>query len=161
MKRFSLLTIAAATMLLAGCDLMTEKTQPVDYVNNRIGNISHLLVPTYPTAHLPNSMLRMNPGHEEFTTDRMSGLPLNVPSHRQGTVLTMMPFAGDESVIKPHFGYRYDQEKTEPYRYSVLLDDFMIAVDYAPAAHSAIFSLTYEQTGGRYLQIRSIDHGEL
>ena len=161
MKRFSLLTIATATMLLAGCDLMTEKTQPVDYVNNRIGNISHLLVPTYPTAHLPNSMLRMNPGHEEFTTDRMNGLPLNVPSHRQGTVLNMMPFAGDESVIKPHFGYRYDQEKTEPYRYSVLLDDFMIAVDYAPAAHSAIFSLTYEQTGGRYLQIRANDHGEL
>ena len=160
MKRFSLLTIAAATALLAGCNLLTEKVEPVDYVNNRIGNISHLLVPTYPTAHLPNSMLRMNPGHEEFTTDRMNGLPLNVPSHRQGTVLTMMPFAGDESVIKPHFGYRYDQEKTEPYRYSVLLDDFMIAVDYAPAAHSAIFSCTYEQTGGRYIQLRT-NNGEL
>ena len=160
MKRFSLLTIAAATALLAGCNLLTEKVEPVDYVNNRIGNISHLLVPTYPTAHLPNSMLRMNPGHEEFTTDRMNGLPLNMPSHRQGSVLMMMPFAGDESVIKPHFGYRYDQEKTEPYRYSVLLDDFMIAVDYAPAEHSAIFSCTYEQTGGRYIQLRT-NNGEL
>ena len=147
-------------MLLAGCDLMTEKTQPVDYVNNRIGNISHLLVPTYPTAQLPNSMLRMNPDHNEFTTDRMGGLPLNVPSHRQGSVLMMMPFSGDESVIKPHFGYRYDQEKTEPYRYSVLLDDFMIAVDFAPAEHSAIFSCTFEQTGGRYIQLRTAG-GEL
>ena len=59
MKHFSLLTIAAATMLFAGCDLIADKAQPVDYVNNRIGNISHLLVPTYPTAQLPNSMLRM------------------------------------------------------------------------------------------------------
>ena len=147
-------------MLFAGCDLIADKTQPVDYVNNRIGNISHLLVPTYPTAQLPNSMLRMNPDHNEFTTDRMGGLPLNVPSHRQGSVLMMMPFSGDESVIKPHFGYRYDQEKTEPYRYSVLLDDFMIAVDFAPAEHSAIFSCTFEQTGGRYIQLRT-NGGEL
>ncbi len=160
MKHFSLLTIAAATILFAGCDLIADKAQPVDYVNNRIGNISHLLVPTYPTAQLPNSMLRMNPDHNEFTTDRMGGLPLNVPSHRQGSVLMMMPFSGDESVIKPHFGYRYDQEKTEPYRYSVLLDDFMIAVDFAPAEHSAIFSCTFEQTGGRYIQLRT-NGGEL
>ena len=147
-------------MLFAGCDLIADKAQPVDYVNNRIGNISHLLVPTYPTAQLPNSMLRMNPDHNEFTTDRMGGLPLNVPSHRQGSVLMMMPFSGDESVIKTHFGYRYDQEKTEPYRYSVLLDDFMIAVDFAPAEHSAIFSCTFEQTGGRYIQLRT-NGGEL
>ncbi|MBQ3196665.1 MAG: GH92 family glycosyl hydrolase [Alistipes sp.] len=160
MKRTLLLATAVVTTLLAGCDLITDKTQPVDYVNNRIGNISHLLVPTYPTAQLPNSMLRMNPDHNEFTTDRMGGLPLNVPSHRQGSVLMMMPFAGDESVIKPHFGYRYDQEKTAPYRYSVLLDDFMIAVDYAPAEHSAIFGCTFEQTGGRYIQLRTAG-GEL
>ena len=32
--------------------------EPVEYVNPYMGNISHLLVPTYPTVHLPNSMLR-------------------------------------------------------------------------------------------------------
>ena len=32
---------------------------PVDYVNPYMGNISHLLVPTFPTVHLPNSMLRV------------------------------------------------------------------------------------------------------
>ena len=39
-----------------------KKSDPVDYVNPYIGNISHLLVPTYPTVHLPNSMLRFYPG---------------------------------------------------------------------------------------------------
>lgn len=55
--------------------------EPVDYVNTRIGNISHLLVPTFPTTHLPNSMLRMIPSHREFTSDRIEGFPLNYPSH--------------------------------------------------------------------------------
>ena len=27
--------------------------EPVEYVNPYMGNISHLLVPTYPTVHLP------------------------------------------------------------------------------------------------------------
>ena len=34
---------------------------PVDYVNPYMGNISHLLVPTYPLVHLPNGMLRVYP----------------------------------------------------------------------------------------------------
>ena len=34
---------------------------PVDYVNPYMGNISHLLVPTYTTIHLTNSMLRVYP----------------------------------------------------------------------------------------------------
>ena len=31
---------------------------PVDYVNPYMGNISHLLMPTFPTVHLPNAMMR-------------------------------------------------------------------------------------------------------
>ena len=146
--------IACTAMLLISCG-QGQKSEPVDYVNNRIGNISHLLVPTYPTSQRPNSMVRMNPDHNEFTTDRMGGLPLNVPSHRQGSVLMMMPFVGDESVVKPHFSYRYDQEKTSPVRYSVLFDDFGIMVDYAPAERSALFSCTFEQEGTGHIQLRS------
>ncbi|MCK9179950.1 MAG: glycoside hydrolase family 92 protein, partial [Bacteroides sp.] len=58
----------------------TTKT-PVDYVNPYIGNISHLLVPTFPTIHLPNSMVRVYPERENFTSNRISGLPLIVTSH--------------------------------------------------------------------------------
>ena len=41
--------------------------QPVDYVNPYMGNISHLLVPTFPTIHLPNSFLRVYPERGDFT----------------------------------------------------------------------------------------------
>ena len=53
----------------------------VDYVNPYIGNISHLLVPTYPTVHLPNSMLRVYPERGDYTSDRVNGLPVVVTSH--------------------------------------------------------------------------------
>jgi len=39
----------------------SQNVDLVDYVNPYMGNISHLLVPTYPTVHLPNSMLRVYP----------------------------------------------------------------------------------------------------
>lgn len=92
---------------------------PVDYVNTRIGNISHLLVPTFPTTHQPNSMLRMIPGHHDFVSDRMRGLPLNVPSHRRGDVLLLMPYCGNLDVSREPFNYRYDHEISMPYFYTV------------------------------------------
>ncbi len=159
-KIFSRIAICSALLALASCG-NTQKQELVDYVNNRIGNISHLLVPTYPTSHLPNSMLRMNPDHNEFITDRMGGIPLNVPSHRQGDVTLMKPFCGDKSVVDAEFRYRYDHEKTSPERYSVYLDDFAIALDYAPAEHSAIMSCTYEQAGNRFLMLKSRGKGEI
>ncbi len=154
--------VALAMCLMAGCVAPSApEKEPVDYVNNRIGNISHLLVPTFPTCHQPNSMLRMNPGHNEFVTDRMEGLPLNVPSHRQGSVLFLMPYCGDEAGLKPHFAYRYDQEKTSPYHYSVLFDDYGVLVNFAPGKKAGIFSLTFEQEGDRFVQLRGVGKAEI
>lgn len=135
--------------------------EPVDYVNNRIGNISILLVPTFPVTHLPNSMLRMIPAHNEFVTDRMPGLPLNVPSHRQGDVLYLMPYCGDKEGLVPTMNYRYDQEVSTPYQYSVFLDDQAILARFAPATQSALFTFTFEKEGGRYVMLRTAGEGVL
>ena len=153
-------TILFFTVLacMASCSSVKE---PVDYVNNRIGNISILLVPTFPTTHLPNSMLRMIPAHREFVTDRMQGFPLNVPSHRQGDVLMLMPFCGDVEKLNASINYRYDQEISKPYRYSVYLDDYGIHVDFAPASKSAVFSFTFEEDGPRALMLRTNGRGEI
>ena len=136
--------------------IFVPKKEPVDYVNNRIGNISILLVPTFPVTHLPNSMLRMIPAHTEFVTDRMQGLPLNVPSHRQGDVLYLMPFCGSFDDLMPTLNYRYDQEISKPYQYSVWLDDYAITVRFAPAARSGVFTLTFEKDGPRYVMLRTV-----
>ena len=52
--------------------------EPVEYVNPYMGNISHLLVPTYPTVHLPNSMLRVYPERGDFTGDRLGGSRIDI-----------------------------------------------------------------------------------
>ena len=162
MKKFSLIAVVMAVAALAIVSLdHTPKSEPVDLVNNRIGNISHLLVPTYPTAQLPNAMLRMHPNRSDYTTDRMGGLPMNVPSHREGGVTLLKPFCGDEQVVNPDFRYRYDHEQTAPYHYSVYLDDFAIALEYAPSEHSAIMECTFEQEGDRFMMLSSYDEGEI
>ena len=159
----NLFLIIFVALLYVGCSSAPTTgsvKEPVDYVNNRIGNISHLLVPTFPTTHLPNSMLRMNPAHREFVTDRMQGLPLNVPSHRQGDVLMLMPFCGDKEP-DPNANYRYDHEISTPFRYSVFLDDEGVSVDFAPAAKAAVFSFTFEENGQRSILLRTIGRGEI
>ena len=78
MKKF-LCILSACALLLNVPDTEAasrENKTPVDYVNPYIGNISHLLVPTYPTVHLPNSMLRVYPERENFTGNTIGGLPL-------------------------------------------------------------------------------------
>lgn len=63
MKLTHILASALIISTLCACNgrqQISERT-PVDYVNPYIGNISHLLVPTFPTIQLPNSMLRVYP----------------------------------------------------------------------------------------------------
>lgn len=71
---------------------------PVDYVNPYMGNISHLLVPTYPTIHLPNSLLRVYPERGDFTGDRLHGLPLIVTSHRGSSAFNLSPSQGGNTI---------------------------------------------------------------
>ena len=55
MKLTHILASAAIISTLSACNgsLQTADRTPVDYVNPYIGNISHLLVPTFPTIQLP------------------------------------------------------------------------------------------------------------
>ena len=134
--------------------------EPVEYVNPYMGNISHLLVPTYPTVHMPNSMLRVYPERGDFTGDRLGGLPLIVTSHRGSSAFNLSPYQGDEAGLKPVIQYSYDREKIVPYRYQVYLDEANIEVDYAPSHQSAVYSLTFEKDGPAYLVFNS-RNGEL
>ena len=81
---------------------------PVSYVNPYMGNISHLLVPTFPTIHLPNSLLRAYPERADFTGDRLNGLPLIVTNHRERSAFNLTPYQGDESGLQPVLPLSYD-----------------------------------------------------
>jgi len=138
--------------------ISTEK-QPVDYVNPYMGNISHLLVPTFPTVHLPNSLLRVYPERRDYTEIRLKGLPLIVTGHRRSSAFNLSPYQGNERELKPVIEFSYDQEKLTPYSYSVYLDDQQILVDFGLSHQSAAYHIQFEQDAPAYLILNSRQGG--
>lgn len=124
---------------------------PVDEVNPYMGNISHMLVPAYPTIHLPNSQLRVYPEREDYTSDLIFGLPIIITSHRGSSAFKLSPFQGKESDINHVESYSYDQEEITPYRYQVYLDEKEIHVDFAPSHQSAVYEFTFEKNESPHL----------
>ena len=134
---------------------------PVDYVNPYMGNISHLLVPTYPIVHLPNSMLRVYPQRGDYTSDRLHGLPIQQISHRGAFVFNLSPVQGDESVLRRVVDYDYDNEHVTPYYYAVDLCDQQLHVEFAPSHQSAIYHFDYKQAENTPYLILNGGNGEL
>lgn len=152
--------VALTTIIIYGCstqmnDISQDKKQPVDYVNPYMGNISHLLVPTYPTVHLPNSLLRVFPQRNDFTDINLKGLPLVVTRHRSRAAFSLSPVHGEEEDLKPVFDLSYDQEKLTPYSWSLYLDEQDIGVDFGVSHQSAAYELKYEGDASPYLVLNS------
>lgn len=146
----TLFLAVASGSILTGC--RSEK-EPVDYVNPYIGNISHLLVPTYPTVHLPNSMLRVYPKREDFTGNRLNGLPVVVSRHRGYSPFSIHPFQGGDA--PEYIDYEYDNEKVTPYLYQVCLQNIGADVRFAPSHQSAIYEIQFVGDGTPQLVVKS------
>lgn len=152
--------LTAIVLLLIACSPTQAQTkEPIDYVNPYIGNISHLLVPTYPTIHLPNSFLRVYPERNDFTGDLLRGLPLVVTSHRGSSAFNLSPFQGDEAKIKPVITFSYDLEKLTPYSYSVYLDEQKTDVQYAVSHQSALYEFYFINNQPVYIVLNSRNGG--
>lgn len=132
MTNFHRLLVVAA-VVLGLLPAIVRAKDFVDYVNPYMGNISHLLVPTFPTVHLPNSMLRVYPERADYTTDLVHGLPLIVTSHRGRSAFNL--------AIGPTMDYQYDNEELRPYGFSVYLIEPKTAVRYVVSHQSAIYQL--------------------
>ncbi len=137
-----------------------EEKQPIDFVNTYMGNISHLLVPTFPTIHLPNSMLRVYPERMDYTQAFIRGLPVVVTSHRGSSAFNLSPFQGLSSDLKPVMAYSYDQEKITPYSYEVYLDEQQIEVNFGVSHQSAAYQFKFEKNEPVYIVINS-GNGEI
>lgn len=157
MKIFKIIIcVTVMATLIPGCNYKNVKiVEPVDYVNPYMGNISHLLVPTYPTVHLPNSMLRVYPGRDDYTGSLLRGLPVILTSHRGSFAFNISPFQGDVEGIKPVISYSYDLEKITPYSYSVFLDEQQIGVQFAPSHQAAMYEMNFVQGNPVYLVVNS------
>ena len=133
---------AAALALAVSVAAFAAEKEPVDYVNPYMGNISHLLVPTFPTVQLPNCMLRVYPVRADYTADQLGGLPLIVTHHRERSAFNLAVYQGDVAAIGARpAGYTYDNERLTPYSFYVYLDSACVDVDYAVAPQAAAYRL--------------------
>lgn len=141
------------------CTQQGEQADPVDLVNPYMGNISHLLVPAYPTIHLPNSMLRVYPERDDYTSDQIKGLPLIVTSHRGCSAFKLSPVqtTHPEELQKTHT-FTYDNEEIKPYGYQVILDEKETYIKYAVSHQAGIYEINYTRDEPVYL-ILSTDDG--
>lgn len=165
MKRFYQIVTGLSLMVCTACTFpgayqTAAVEQPIDLVNPYVGNISHLLVPTYPTVHLPNSFLRVYPQRLDFTDMTIRGLPLVVTGHRGTPAFRLSPFGGNERDLRPVIPLSYDREKLTPYSYSVYLDEQQIQVDFGLSHQSAGYELRFEGDGPDYV-VLSTRNGKL
>ena len=141
MRRFFLSLLALSQALFFTAAAQDDPKTPADYVNPLMGNISHLLVPTFPTIHLPGGMLRVTPERYDYTQEVVEGLPVIVTSHRGSSAFTLSPSVGPEASAVERM--RYDNEHIHPYSYEADLVDGRIHVRFAPAQQSAVYELSF------------------
>lgn len=130
----------------------TDK-EPVDYVNPYIGNISHLLVPTFATIQLPNSMMRVYPARADYTTEHVSGLPVIVTNHRERSAFSITPWQGEQ--LQPVRDMTYDHERVTPYSFYIELCDNEMSARFAVAHQSAIYSIGFQKDKPAYIMFNS------
>lgn len=145
-------TLAIGLLSVGLTSYAQEKKDVVDYVNPYIGNISHLLVPTFPTVQLPNSMLRVYPERADYTSEQINGLPIIVTTHRERSAFKLMPQTGDE--LKTAVAYNYENEHLKPYYFDIDFDDCQMSARFAVSHQSAAYEIQF-RTGKPAIVISS------
>lgn len=135
--------LMATVMAFVTIGATAQMREPVDYVNPYIGNISHLLVPTFATVQLPGSMLRIYPSRADYTTEHLTGLPVIVTNHRERSAFNISPYQGDSP--QPVIEYDWDNERITPYSYNVEIDQNRTLVSYALSHQSAVYRFSFSQ----------------
>ena len=160
------LVILTVTFLISNSLISQELTNPADLVNPRIGGVSHVLMPTFPTVHRPYGMVRFypvtSPGiSDSYLGGRIFGFPLNRPEHRGRAAITVIPVTGIDGLQNADLSSAIDHdfEKITPYSYSVLLEDENITVDYTPTERCGFFQFSPESTADLVLVFQTTDDG--
>lgn len=134
----------------------------IQYVDPTIGGVGQLLEPTRPTAHLPNSVIRMYPIRKDQLDDQISYFPLTMYSHRIGNVFALMPVTGEVTNASWNEKFTYDLEKTTPYYYSVKLENSRTGIEFTPSQHSGYYRFNFPSQTPDWLRLNIINkEGEL
>lgn len=126
------------------------------YIDPTIGNVSRFLVPTYPTIHLPNQMLRMFPVKKDYISDIVQGFPIQVTSHRRPGILQMKVVSGElkPALWKKGMPIDHDLEVVHPWVYSTYLIEDDIRVSFTPSKKSAIYKFEFPKGKQKHILMK-------
>lgn len=128
------------------------ESTPVDWVNPYMGNISHLLTPTFPTVQVPYGMLRVYPQRGSYTDNFVNGLPVVVVNHRENCCFNISATHCPDGQLHAVMRTDYDNEVVTPYHYKTDLDRQRVEAQFTPSDHAAIYSIRFlEATPGHLL----------
>jgi predicted alpha-1,2-mannosidase len=99
-------------------------------------------------------MLRVIPGRRDYTTDKLTGLPVVTTSHRGSSAFTISPVSS-KTELKPVYHYSYDLEKVTPYSWEVFLDEEGIEVSFGVSHQSGIYTVDFENDGSKFLLVNN------
>ncbi len=126
------------------------------YVDPTIGNVARFLVPTYPTMHLPNQMVRMFPIKKDYISDQVTAFPLQVVSHRDAGILQMRVSLGEitDQTWKQKMNIDHDLEIVKPWFYSTYLIEDDIRVSFTPGKKCAIYKIDFPDANRKNILIQ-------
>lgn len=150
------MAIIAIVLMTTSCIRSTEQEDLGSYIDPTIGNVSRFLVPTYPTFHLPNQMLRMVPEKKDYISDEVSAFPLQLAGHRNRGFFRMKVGTArlKEESWKGNMYIDHDLEVVHPWHYSTYLIEENIRVSFTPGAKAAIYKLEFPENSGGGLLIK-------
>ena len=152
--------ILASLLIVLALNGHAASGAPVDYVNPYMGNISHLLKPTYPTVHLPYGMLRFYPNRGSHVEGKVNGLPLIVVNHRENSCFTLSATQEADGRLHRVMRTDWDNEQITPYYYRSDLDQQRVVAEFSPSHHSAIVRLQFIELQPGFV-ILDAGHGDL
>lgn len=137
----------------------THYIDPTHHIDPTIGNVSRFLVPTYPTFHQPNQMLRMVPQKKDYISDEVEAFPLQLAGHRNKGLFQMKvwtgPLSGNGREEKMYIDH--DLEINHPWHYSTYLIEKDIRVSFTPGKKSAIYRIDFPEGKQKHLLIMGSD----
>jgi predicted alpha-1,2-mannosidase len=158
MKRLSTIILAISSLFVT-VSLTAAKIDFTKYVDPKIGNVSQLLVPTYPTFSLPNQMIRMFPIKADYIADEITAWPLQVEAHREVGHFRMKVSLGEitNKTWNNKMVIDHDLEVVRPWLYSTYLINDNITVNFAPAKKCAIYKIDFPASEKKNILISGTD----
>jgi len=154
------IVVLIVLLVLVSTSCKDQETDNTGYIDPTIGNVSRFLVPTYPTFHLPNQMLRMVPEKEDYLSDQVESWPLQVAAHRNKGLFRMKVAQGEvtadswrEKMVIDH-----DLEIVHPWLYSTYLIEDDIRVSFTPGAKCGIYKFEFPDVSDRNLLFSGSGH---